>query len=313
MTIVSSMKAIWKWVSGAVVMLALGLGCGKKPASDGATTYDVKGVILVLEPEKRTVIIRHEEIPGYMRAMKMPFEVREASVLDGLEPYDRVEFKLHVVPKDSWADSFRVVGKEEPDPEPVRLDDPTAVSFYKEVPELDVGDLLPNYAFTNEARVRVQTDDYRGRVWALTFIFTRCPLPNFCPRMSERFSEAQALLKERSDAPEGWKLLSVSIDPVFDTPRVLAGYARSYQADPQRWNFAVGSYEQTQPLGTHFGLYFAREVSPANMNHNLRTVVFDAHGRVFEVFIGNEWTAAELVTSMIQAGQVEPPPTASEP
>lgn len=310
---------------GIGLSLGLGLGCKKKTeevsgaAKEGAgaepsepVVYGVTGTIIEIEREKRTIVIRHDEIPGYMVAMKMPFEARDAAVFEGLEPGQDVRFKLHVLPKDSWVDSFEVLREAseatetaEKEAGPV-LDDPRTVSTYKAVPELAPGDILPSYTLTNQLGQVVQTSDYEGKVLALTFIFTRCPLPNFCPRMSDRFAEAQALLKEAADGLTNWHLLSVSFDPTFDTPRVLLGYGRRYQNDPERWSLAVGAYEQIQPLGSHFGLYFSRDVTPANLNHNLRTVVIDPKGRVHSIFIGNEWTAEELVAAMREAGTPKP-------
>jgi protein SCO1 len=303
--------------------LGFGLGCKKKSdeaagAGNGAdvsessapVTYAVTGRIIEIEPGKRTIVIRHDEIPGYMRAMKMPFEAKDAAVFEGLEAGQDVQFKLHVVPKDSWVDSFEVLSEASVDAAgaddgPV-LDDPRTVSTYKAVPELDPGDILPGYTLTNQLGQVIRTSDFEGKVLALTFIFTRCPLPNFCPRMSDRFAEAQALLKESADGLTNWHLLSVSFDPTFDTPRVLLGYGRRYKNDPERWSLAVGAYEEIQPLGSHFGLYFSRDVTPANLNHNLRTVVIDPKGRVHSIFIGNEWTAEELVAAMREAGAPSP-------
>jgi protein SCO1/2 len=286
------------WLSGTLLLT----GCREKTQESGSqpVTYEVRGVIREYVEGDRTIVIRHEEIPGYMAAMKMPFEARTPDVFTGLKINQAVQFKLHVVPDDSWVDSFVVLSNvvEEVPPPPV-LDEPGAVSFYREVPELALGDFLPNYTLTNEFGKAFELETYRGKALIISFIFTRCPLPNFCPRMSQRMQEAQQLLKENSDAPKNWALLSVSFDPNFDTPAVLRGYGRRYQYDTNHWSLATGSYDMLQPLGTHFGLYFSRDVSPANLNHNLRTVVIDPQGKVSAVFIGNEWLAEELVDAVL--------------
>lgn len=286
----------WFLLTGSVVALLGGAGCGPR-----ATTYDVRGEVRELKPEERSVVVRHDEIPGYMAAMTMPFDVKDTNALRGIRPGDVVTFRLHVEEKDSWADSFQVLSNAGPASATPRLNDPTAVSFYKEVPELNVGDVLPDYTLTNQLGRTIHLADFRGQALAMTFIFTRCPLPDFCPRMTERFAEVTQRLKEKRDAPRNWRLLSVSFDPLFDTPETLRKYGERWKYDSSVWSLATGAYEQIQPLGSHFGLYFSREVTPDNMNHNLRTVVIDTRGRVKAIFIGNAWSADELAEALVQA------------
>jgi len=187
--------------------------------------------------------------------------------------------------------------------EEVVLNDPTAVTFFKEVPVLKEGDELPNYLLTNHVGRVLNLTDYRGKVLAFNFIFTRCPMPDFCPRLTARFRSAQLSLKQHPDAPKDWQLLSITIDPVYDTPKVLSEYGRRHEADPARWTFATGSYEQLLPLGSHFGQWFAIKVTPDQLSHNLRTVVIDPAGKVRRVFEGNEWASEELVKAIIDAGK----------
>ncbi|MFM7100442.1 MAG: SCO family protein [Verrucomicrobiota bacterium] len=271
-------------------------GCGSR-----TTVYDVRGEVREIQPAERTVVVRHDEIPGYMAAMTMPFDVRDTNVLRGIQPGDVVAFRLHVQEKDSWADSFQVQSNAGPAAATPRLNDPSAVSFYKDVPELNPGDLLPDYTLTDQLGRTVRLSEFRGQALAMTFIFTRCPLPDFCPRLTERFTEVAQRLKEKRDAPRNWRLLSVSFDPLHDTPETLRKYGERWKYDPSVWTLATGSFEQIQPLGSHFGLYFAREVTPDNMNHNLRTVVIDPRGRLKAVFIGNSWSAEELAEALVQA------------
>lgn len=271
-------------------------GCGPR-----TTVYDVRGEVRELKPAERTVVVRHDEIPGYMAAMTMPFDVKDTNVLRGIQPGDVVAFRLHVQEKDSWADAFQVQSNAGPAAATPRLNDPSAVSFYKDVPELNPGDLLPDYTLTNQLGRTVRLSEFRGQALAMTFIFTRCPLPDFCPRLTERFTEVAQRLKEKRDAPRNWRLLSVSFDPLHDTPETLRKYGERWKYDPSVWTLATGAFEQIQPLGSHFGLYFAREVTPDNMNHNLRTVVIDPRGRLKAVFIGNAWSAEELAEALVQA------------
>jgi len=278
------------------------------------TVYPVRGLVRELKADGTNVVIKHEEIPGYMTAMTMNFDAPAATVLQGLQPQDVVTFKLHVSADDSWVDGFNVLSNAGPaavtTPDPVVLNDPTAVSFFKAVPELKVGEVLPDYAlndyaFTNQSGKLIRLADYRGKVLAFTFIFTRCPLPDFCPRLSQRFRSAQKTLKERALPNLDWQLLSLSFDPLYDSPKVLESYAKRFDGDFSRWTFTTGAYEPIHQLGALFGLYFGMNVTPDKLNHNLRTVVLDRNSRIHEVFVGNSWTSEELVNSIVAAGQVK--------
>lgn len=301
-----------RWM-GVLGLLGAGLvlwGCRPGPKS-----YDVSGIVREVREGEGEVVIKHEEIPGYMMAMTMPFDVKDRGLLKGLKPGDVVRFKLLVEPKDSWAEGFQVLSNVPPpvvvtevakpvveqpiDPaQPAELNDPNGVSFYKDVPELNPGDLLPDYALTNQFGKRIQIADYRGGVLVLNFIFTRCPIPDFCPRASDNMGATARLLKARPSVPGNWKMLSVSFDPEYDTPRVLESYGKRFQYDPEKWSFAIGAFDQVQPLGSHFGLYFSRNVTPDNMNHNLRTVVIDPKGRVAKILVGKDWTPEQLAEAV---------------
>ena len=279
-----------------------GAGSG---SSGGLTNYQVSGIVRELKPDGTNVVIKHDRIAGFMESMTMNFDATNPAALHGLKVNDAVQFQLHVTADDSWVNGFQVLSNVGPAavtvPEVV-LNDPTAVSFFRVVPELKEGDEVPNYTFTNQLEKTFNLTDYRGRVLAFSFIFTRCPMPDFCPRISARMRSAQNSLLERKDAPPDWQLLSLSIDPLYDTPPVLSAYAHRYGANPARWIFGTGAYEQLQPLGSHFGLEFAMNVTPDRLGHKLRTVVIDRAGRVRKILVGNEWAADTLVEAIIEAG-----------
>jgi protein SCO1/2 len=140
--------------------------------------------------------------------------------------------------------------------------------------------------------------DFQGRALAFTFIFTRCPLPDFCPRMNAHFAAVQRALA--AAAPDAkWSLLCISLDPAYDTPARLAEYATRYGPDAARWTFATGALADIEKIATACGLQVAR--GGALPEHNLRTVVVDAAGRVQRTFTGNEWTPEELTAEMQRA------------
>jgi protein SCO1/2 len=169
---------------------------------------------------------------------------------------------------------------------------------------LEEGHLLPHYPLTNQFGQAFGLADFKGQVLAFTFIYTRCPLPNFCPRMTSHFLEAQRQLTADPAAPEHWRLLTVSFDPEHDSPAVLKKYAEQQGGDPARWIFATGAREELDALTEQFGLNYGRVGE--TFDHNLRTVVVDPDGRIRKIFIGNEWQPTELVSEILAAARPLP-------
>lgn len=303
-------------VGAVIVALALCfVGSGKtgpvtpvtKPASPAGTnvqTYYVRGVVKEVKPDGRTVVVDHEEIPNYMAKMVMPFKAKDASQLAGLGTNDQIHFRLNVAEFESWIDQVTKTGTTAAPPA-----DPNRKNFrlVREVEVLKEGDALPDYAFTNHLGRAIRTSQFKGQALAITFIFTRCPLPDFCPRMSQRFAQAARRLKETPGAPTNYHLLSVSFDVEYDTPLVLQNYANGVKAqhgvDLSRWDFATGALTDIDDITERFGMAFAREPGTIPFNHNLRTVVIDAAGKVQRVFIGNEWKLDDFVAELTKAAR----------
>ena len=298
------------WTALPAVFLAGALaGCGGEGGAPGAgraasqtatQIFVVKGVVQELKPGGRTVVIRHEAITNYMPAMTMPFEVRHSNELAGIKPGDAVAFRMLVTEKEGWIDHVTRIGSG-PVPET-----PSRETFrrVREVEPLNVGDPMPDYRFTNELGQAIHLTQFKGQALAFTFIYTRCPFPNFCIRMSGNFAEAQKKLETLPDAPSNWRLLSISFDPEHDTPEVLRNYGRSYKYDTNHWSFATGALIDIDAITEQFGLVFPRE--GVGFNHNLRTVVLDARGRIQRILNGNEWKVDELVDEIVKAAAVKP-------
>ncbi|MDB6119250.1 MAG: hypothetical protein JWO08_3031 [Verrucomicrobiaceae bacterium] len=167
-----------------------------------------------------------------------------------------------------------------------------------EMPLLTVGDEVPDCELVDEQGKTLHLRDYRGQAVALTFIFTRCPLASYCPLMSSHFLAAQReLSKEAGD--KKWHLLSLSFDPEHDTPDKLQAYGKAHSANASRWTFATGEGDAVIRFGASFGL--TAKFEEGLLNHNLRTVVIDAKGRVQHLFKGNEWKPQELVWELRKA------------
>lgn len=281
---------------GALASALLALGCNrpaqsaKPPISQDSTNYAVKGVVKEIRDGGRTALIAHEEIPDYMEPMTMEFAVKDTNELRGLLPNDQIAFRLLVTADDAWIDQVQRLGS---------LDEPPASQApTPPIVELEPGAPLPDCILTNQLGQRFQLSDAKGRALAFTFIFTRCPLPTFCPRLSKHFFEVQEALSQPGSA-ENWHLLSISFDPEWDTPERLASYASGQGQDPARWTFATGAIPEIRKLAGSFGLTFARE--GASFNHNVRTVVVDSAGRVQKVFTNNDWKPEDLVNEMKKA------------
>ena len=250
--------------------------------------YEVKGVVREVNPAENSLTIEHENIPGFMPAMTMSFAVKDPTLLREVAVGDRVKFRLAVTVTDSWIAGIAKI--------PGSIDPSTASVKPSDLSALDPGQVVPNFVLTDQDGRTIQLQDYRGQAVMVTFIFTRCPLPNYCPLMSRNFSVLQEQLHKQY--PVKVHLLSVSFDPVHDTPAVLKEYAKKFEADPNDWSFATSTPAQIKSVAELFGLTY--EMQGGSITHNLRTVLIDPNGRLVHVWKGNTWQLAE-VTNMIMA------------
>jgi protein SCO1/2 len=280
----------------AALLPWLASSCTQGEAGKGRSVYQVKGTVREVKAESKSVTIAHEEIPGYMEAMTMDFSVTNAAELANLRSGDVITFRMTVTADDGWIDQIRKTGATNAIALP-----PEAFRRARYVEPVAVGDPMPDYTFTNELGKVVRLSDFKGQAYALNFIFTRCPFPTFCPRQSKGFNEAQEKLKSMPGGPTNWHFLSITIDPAYDTPARLKGYAATYHADPARWSFLTGDLEEITAIGEQVGLQFWREKPDALPNHNVRTLVVDATGRIQWVTVQNEWETDVLVEQMIKA------------
>ncbi len=262
----------------------------------GTTNYLVRGILKEIKQDEQQLVITHEAIPNFMQTMTMPFNVKESSIFSKVMPGEKLHFQLHVTENESWIDHIeklesppsvgsdsRVFSKVDLHPEPKT--NSTARSS---------NSLLRTYKFTNELGQAVSLSDFRGQALALTFIFTRCPIPEFCPRLTRNFEEVQRKLKQIENAPTNWHLISVTFDPANDTPEVLKAYGKSFQYDPAHWSFLTGPKEKIAEFARACDVKF----DPENglFNHNFRTLIIDTSNRLQMVFP----TSGDLSVSIVQ-------------
>ena len=298
----------WSFII-AIGFASLTVSCGRKASNLSPSTpivpstqqvFQVNGTITQLQPAEKSVRIRHETIPGYMDAMTMSFDVKDTNELAGLAGGDAVAFRLTVTDKDGWVDQIKKLSAP---PRTNTLPTSGPFRFVREVEPLSVGDALPDYHFTNQLGQAVSLHEFRGQALAITFIFTRCPYPTFCPLMSNNFRAVQEALLKTPNAPTNWHLLTLTFDPLWDTPARLKPYAEMYHADPRHWSFLTGDLVDITALTEQVGQVFTRDADGPGINHNLRTVVVDARGRVQNIIPENKWTPEELVTEILKAAK----------
>lgn len=276
----------WKILTAAVLLAA---GCGNTPEP---REYELKGQVLAVRPDRNEVVIQHEDIESFMPAMTMPFKVRDPQLLAGKQPGDLVTATLVVEERDGVLDPYlstvTTTGHEELETAPPA-----------ETPEvLQKGDAVQDAPLVDQDGKARPMSSFRGHRVALTFIYTRCPLPDFCPLMDRHFATVQ---KEIRSTPElaDVRLLTVTFDPEFDRPAILKAHASRRQADPALWSFLTGEPDAIREFASQFGIYTENSPQrPADIIHNLRTAVIDGGGRLFAVHSGNSWTPAELVADL---------------
>jgi protein SCO1 len=266
------------------------------PPSTNLHVFQVKGVVKAIRPNRKEIEIKHEAIPDYMPAMTMPFDVKDTNELTGLTPEQPISFRLSVTDTEGWVDNIKPLG---PRPD-LPIDSTNAVAPIRVVEPLKVGDVLPEYRLTNQLGQVITTSQFKGQALAITFLFTRCPFPTFCPRLANDFEETQQKLLQLQSGPTNWHLLTISFDPEFDGPAVLKAYAEAHHYDPAHSTFATGDLGDVTALGDLFGLAFWHD-SSGSITHNMRTAVVNAEGRLQRVLEGKDWTSAELAAEMVKA------------
>lgn len=283
------MKAIANFVIRAVAALLLVLAA----RAAEPRTFEATGIVREVRPAKGELLVQHDTISGFMDAMTMPFKVHDPRSLQDLKPGDAIAFRLHVTDTGHWIDEIKTRGSKPGS---------TAVKSAPALDPLRPGDPLPDLAFTDEhGRPLHLASTFRGQALAFTFLYTRCPLPDFCPLLTQKFRTVQKALLADPNAPANWRLLAVTIDPAHDTPEVLRRYAAAQEANEKHWRFATGELRDITILALRCGLEFWEQ--SGTITHGLRTVVADASGKVRRIFIGNEWSPDELAAELREAAK----------
>jgi protein SCO1/2 len=277
-----------------MLLLTLVMAACGRPGSGDRKEYKLQGQVLAVENNHTQAIIRHEEIPGFMSAMTMPYDVKDPKEYESIVAGDLITATLVVEPTKAYLREVKKVGNA-----PLTVADggavPLAASGFKLI---KVGDPVPNQAFINQDGKSVSLSDFRGDAVVVTFTYTSCPMPTMCPLMDQNFAKIQTKLKEQNNILKT-HLLSVSLDPNVDTPPVLKKHAASLGLDPRIWSFVTGDRDEIDKWASGFGISVSRAMNdPTDITHNLRTAILDRQGNLVQVYTGNEWTPEQVLADV---------------
>jgi protein SCO1/2 len=265
----------------------------KSSDEPNARVFAAQGAIQEINPAAKIILIRHGAISNYMGAMTMPFNVKSTNELTGLNAGDEISFRLHVTETNSWVDQFTKIGTVL-----LKKNEPT-IPQMPAAPAVRAPNPLLNYKFTNELGQAVSLSDFHEQALAITFFYTRCPLPEYCPRLSKNFQEASQKLEAMTNAPGNWHFLSISFDTEFDTPQMLKAYGENYGYDPAHWSFLTGPSEKIAELARASGVTY--ESDNGIINHNFRTLIVNASGHLQMVFPTSGDLSDSIVDEIIKA------------
>jgi protein SCO1/2 len=278
-------------------------GChsGQKPgpqsaASQNYKVYKLRGKVISTNAATGEATLAHEAIPGFMDAMTMPYKLKDPSILSDLHPGDMITADVLVSPDpnaDVLLDHIVVVAQAKPDYRP-------QVAYH--VPA--AGDTVPNFKLRNQNGRAIHLSQFHGKALLLTFIYTRCPLPNFCPRVTRNFAEVEKQLKATPKLYARTHLLCISFDPDHDNPARLRAYGASYigsnaSSTFQHWDFAVPEKAVLEKMATFFDVGITYGANDT-ITHTLSTTLIGPDGKVVRFYPGNEWTPDQLTADIHQ-------------
>jgi protein SCO1/2 len=276
------------------ISLATALLLGACGPSD-RKEYRLQGQILSIAADHKEANIKHEDIKGLMPAMTMPYKVRDAQQFEAVVPGDLIDATLVIVSNEAYLKDVKKVGSAPLEQQPGQTAAPSASSGFELLKE---GQPVPNVQFVNQDGKQVDFESFKGDAVVVTFIYTKCPMPTFCPLMDRHFTTIQQKLKQQNNDLKV-HLLSVSFDPLEDTPPVLKKHAQQLGADPRIWTFVTGDRDEIDRWASRFGVSVSRALNdPTNITHNLRTAIVDRQGNLVQTYTGNEWTPEQVVADV---------------
>ncbi len=271
-------------LSSVVLFLALSLACSPK-------RYHLQGEVVAKNVATGEITVKHGDIPGFMMAMAMPYRVKNPAIVEELQPGDKIaaEVVMGRDRSDYWLEDVRITdesgrGRQRP-----------AAGTRLLMP----GASVPDVTLQNQDGRTIHLSDFRGKALLVTFIYTRCPMPDFCPRLSSQFAHIHEELKKNPVDYSKTHLLTISFDPKYDKPEVLRNYGLSYLGGDasgfSHWDFASANPSKLQPLAQAFGLQY--EQKDDQIIHTMNIVLIAPDGTMSK-FWSTNWTWTDLLESM---------------
>jgi protein SCO1 len=269
------------------LLFTLSAGCGGTRPQANALRYPLKGKVVSVDKDRHHVTVAHDEIPGFMEAMTMPFAIRDEWPFRVLAPGQQITATLVVEAGRSWLENITIT-----------QESVASGSVPPSAASIAPGTEVPDLALINQAGKRIHLGQYRGKSLLLTFVYTRCPLPDYCLRMSGNFAQIHKSMKGDAGLSRRLHLLTVSFDPESDTPEVLRAYGRGYAGteDFADWEFATGTRDEVKAIASCFGLEYWPE--KGQFTHTLRTALIGPDGKLVQLYSGNEWTPADVLRDL---------------
>ena len=283
---------------------ALVAGChsGPAPESHAAShssykTYALRGKIVSTNAATSEITVNHQAIPGFMEAMTMPYRVKNANIAADLHAGDVITADLLVSQSDDadvYLDHIVVIAQGKPDYKP-------KIEYHVPSP----GDPVPNFTLKNQDGRTISVDQFRGKLLLVTFIYTQCPFPDYCPRVTRQFAQINRELQANPAIYKNTHLLCVSFDPVNDTPARLRDYGAQYMGTDAKsafahWDFAVADANTLDKMAPYFDVGITREAD-STITHTLSTTLIGSNGKVVQFYPGNDWTVAQVVSDVKHA------------
>jgi protein SCO1/2 len=271
-----------------MLLLTVSVGCNR------TRKYPLQGEVVGKNAVTSEITVKHGDIPGFMPAMAMPYRVKDPAVVQELQPGDKIaaEVVIGKDPSDYWLEDVRITDESARVP----AKPPAAPRM------LMPGERAVNIALINQDGRTIHLSDFAGKALLVTFIYTRCPMPDFCPRLSSQFARIHNELKKNPGDYSKTHLLTISFDPKYDTPAVLRKYGLAYldgdASGFSHWDFASTNPTDLRRLTQAFGLRYEQEDN--QISHNMSIVLIAPDGKVAK-FWSTDWTWTELMESMQKA------------
>ena len=290
-------------IAGTFLACLLLAGCHSSPKPDAQSAasstykiYKLRGKVVSTNAATGEVTLDHEAIPGFMEAMTMPYKLKDTNIISELHPGDIITADLLVsqnADADIVLDHIVVVGQAKPDYKP-------KVSYHVPAP----GDAVPDFKLRNQDGRTIHVHQFKGRELLVTFIYTRCPLPNFCPRVTRYFAAINRQLASNRALYDKTHLLCVSFDPDSDTPERLRAYGASYIGSDAKdafshWDFAVPDKQELAKMAQYFDVGMTQGADNT-ITHTLSTTLIGPDGKVVRFYPGNEWTPEQVLADIRQ-------------